>query len=202
MHTQLQQSQSTPKWKLVSTRSALAMISLLVIAAWCDVASAEPKGSSVKATYLYNCARFIAGMDSSQGAGGGEFIIGVLGESTWGHDLAEIAATKTAQGRQIRIRELASFADYEACDIIFVAGNVSGELLAAIIRQTDQQPVLVVAETPGFCELGGTANFQTSDDGRLVIEINIDAMSRRQLVVDGRLLKLAKIVRDSGHNGL
>lgn len=159
--------------------------------------SAQTKEYKVKAAYLYNFTRYVSGMDSSNGAGGGAFVIGVLGENPFGNALTKIAASKTAQGKPIRIQEFASFADYNSCDILFVSGQVSDEVMSAIVRQTDRQPVLVVAESPGFCELGRTINFQQRPDGRLGIEINIDAVGRRQLVVDAKLMKLATIVRDA-----
>lgn len=176
------------------------MMFLLVVATFGDAVCAQTKEHRATAAYLHSFARFISGMDS--GNADGEFVIGVLGENSCGDALHELAATKTAQGKQIRIRELSSFAEYDACDIIFVAGDVPRELQAAVIRQTDQQRVLVVAATPGFCQLGGTVNFERRADGSLGIEINIDAVSRQQLVVDAKLMKLATIVRDSRQNGL
>ena len=55
------------------------------------------------------------------------------------------------------------------------------------------KPVLVVGETPGFAERGGTANF-VADNDRVSIEINVDSVRRARLRVDARLLSLAKRV--------
>ena len=191
--------------KSASTRFALALMSLLVavvfgdpVLAQTDPVSAQTTSNTRKATYLFNFARYVTGTTGADG----DYVIGVLGENTCGDALTKLAATKTVHGKAIRIRELASLADYDACDIIFVSGAASPELLAAVIRQTDQQRVLVVGGTPGFCQLGGTVNLLLSDDGQPRIEINIEAISRHHLVVDAKLMKLAKIVRASAQNGL
>ena len=200
MQTQ-QQSQLTAMRKRAFARIAPAAGSLFLIAVFASPAFSQTSDPAQKAAYLYHFARYVSGMGGSFGDGAGELVIGVLGESSLGEALSKLAATKTVRGKRLRIQPLASLDDYHVCDILFIAEDASPELLAAVIRQTDEQPLLLVAETPGFCELGGTVNLRAYQAGRLGIEINVDALARRHLVADARLLKLARIVRDSSPNG-
>lgn len=201
MQTQQHQPQLTAKRKWASVRGWLAAGSLFLIAVFACPVFSQSADTAQKAAYLYHFARYVSGMDSTRQGGGGEFVIGVLGESSLGNALSELATTKTVHGKRLRIQQLASLDDYHVCDILFVAEDASPELLSAVIRQTDEQPLLLVAETPGFCELGGTVNLPADQAGRLGIELNVDALARRHLVADARLLKLARIVRDSSPNG-
>lgn len=193
---------SAAKRSCAATHWVIAAVSLVVLASFSGDLSADSHKLRAKASYLHSLAHFVTGLDDPHAANDGELIIGVLGEGELRQALAHLPADLSAAGKHIRVEEFVSFADYTACDILFIAGNVSADLQNAIIRQTDQQPVLVVAETPGFCQRGGTVNLRHRQNGSMEIEMNIDAVSRHRLVVDARLMRLAKIVRDPERNGL
>ena len=58
-------------------------------------------------------------------------------------------------------------------------------------------PVLIVGETAGFANQGAGINFYPDADNTIGFELNVDNLKRRHLMVDARLLKLARIVGDN-----
>lgn len=178
---------------LVRTGLALSLFALIVTS---DVPTlAQTTEYKVKAAYLYNFARYVTWPQNT--AAETEFVIGVLGDNPFGDALDKIAVRKRVRGKSIRIDYFDTLADYSRCDILFVFGQVESEVVAAVIRQTRNQPVLLVSEQEDFCVQGGAMNFAPTASGTLGIEINIDALGGRQLQADAKLLKLANIVRDA-----
>jgi hypothetical protein len=53
--------------------------------------------------------------------------------------------------------------------------------------------VLTVGETEGFASQGGIVNFKL-EDGRVRLEINIDAAGQAKLRISSKVLSLAQIV--------
>ncbi len=56
-------------------------------------------------------------------------------------------------------------------------------------------PILTIADTDGFAELGGILNLKVKDD-RVRFEINVRSSQLAGLRIDARLLELATIVGD------
>lgn len=168
---------------------------------WCatvPASAATPNEHTLKVAYLYNFTRYISWPDDTWAANDDEFVIGVLGENPFGQTLDLLAAKKLAKKRRIVVRYFKTLADYKHCHMLFVAAATDQATRAAVIRQTRGQPVLVVGESMGYCEVGSTINFTMRVDGSIRIEINIDAMNRRRMQASAMLLKLATIVRDPG----
>ena len=78
------------------------------------------------------------------------------------------------------------------CHVLYVGRSVRhrlGEILAAL----REQPVLVVSDIRNFASEGGMIGF-VFIQGRIVFEINRDALKRGELKASAKLLKLARIV--------
>ncbi len=82
--------------------------------------------------------------------------------------------------------------------MVFVSSSESA-YLAEIIGSLQVVNVLLVGETNGFAELGGTIEF-TLEENHVRFTINIDAANRSGLRFSSKLLALAKIVHDGGHS--
>ncbi|MBC8353459.1 MAG: YfiR family protein [Planctomycetes bacterium] len=160
--------------------------------------AAQPKEHTLKVAYLYNFTKFVSWPADALPPSQGAFVIGVIGENPFGQTLNKLAAAKLAQKRPIAVRYFKSLADYKPCHMLFVAASTPPDVRAAIIRQTRNQPVLVVGENVGYGVEGSTVNFVLLEDGSIKIEINIDAMNRRKMQANALLLKLATVVRDQG----
>lgn len=171
---------------------------LLVCTAASPALAAPPTEHTLKAAYLYNFTRYISWPNDAWSQSNQDFAIGVIGPNPFGTTLDKIAEKRLAQGRRIEIRHYDTLADYRPCHILFVSAQNADEVHAATLRQTRNQPVLVIGERTGFAADGASANLVLMQDGSIKIEMNIDALNRARLQANAQLLTLATLVRDRG----
>jgi hypothetical protein len=166
---------------------------LQTLPAWCQQAEPAvtlPGEYTVKAVFLYSFGRYCEWPQTAFDSASSPFVIGLLGEDSFGGAIDDIAAKKTLQERRIVVRRFASVDDYrEPCQILFVSHSVSPDQQAAVIEKVGHSAVLVIGETPGYAERGATANFMVDGD-RIRFEINIVNARRAQLRMDAKLLSL------------
>ncbi len=187
---------SNSEWRFASRAVSLAVLCFCTLAS--HAAAEQPKEHTLKAAYLYQFTRFVAWPDGTWRNEKEDFVIGVIGENPFGNTLDKLATKRLAQKRRIKVHYFADLAAYKPCHILFVSAAADDATREAILRQTRNQPVLVVGETLGYCDAGSTVNFVLLQGGSINIEINIDAMNRRKMQANAQLLKLAKVVRDGG----
>lgn len=157
-----------------------------------------PDEYTVKAVFLYSFGRYVEWPATAFSSPSAPFVIGILGEDTFGGALDAVAAKKTIQGRSIVVRRFASVQEVRApCQILFISHTVPADQQAAAVDKVQGTPVLVIGEMPGFAERGGTANF-TVDGERIRFEINIENARRAQLRMDAKLLSLGIPVGTQG----
>jgi len=149
----------------------------------------------VKAAYLYNFLLYVTWPNEALDGADSPLVIGVLGDDPLGTALDEVARRKRAKGRDIVVRRFDSWQEYQRCHILFVPRTISRATLTAVVQRTRGSPVLLVAETPGLATVGAPVNFYLDVDRTIGFEINVDATAERNLRVDARLLKLARIIK-------
>ncbi len=150
----------------------------------------------LKVAYLFNFTRYVQWPATAFEDFDTPFRIGVIGRDPFGAALDHVAKLKKAQNRRIVVQRFRSVKEYRPCQIVFVSKHVRPAELAAILKQTRQQPALVVCESSGLARRGATVNFFLDVDGTIGFEINVDAAQRNKLRINARLLKLARVVRD------
>jgi hypothetical protein len=146
----------------------------------------------VKATFLYNFTKFIEWPADPLVPGDAPFEIGVVGRNPFGLYLAESMAGQRVHGRPIRIVEFVEPEDVRPCAVLFVPDAMSNRL-ADITARLKGVPVLVVGESPGFADRGGSANFFLVDN-KVRFEINPAVAGTLGLKISSKLLAIAKIV--------
>ena len=163
-----------------------------------EPAASLPNEYTVKAVFLYSFGRYVQWPETAFAKASDPFVIGILGEDSFGGALDEIAAKKTLQGRPIVVRRFASLEDYQRpCHILFVSRSLSNDLQAALLEKVAGQPVFVVGEVPGYAEGGANANF-VIDGERIRFELNVDTARQARLRMDAKLLSLGKPVNTQG----
>lgn len=146
----------------------------------------------IKAAFLYNFGRYIQWPAESQGSKE-PFVIGILGPDPFGTVLEQIGSTKNIEGRPIAVRRYASLAEYQPCQILFVAAAASDADKLGVIQQSQGKPVLVVGEETGFAQRGAMINF-FAEDNKIHFEINVEAARRGHLRISSKLLSLGRLV--------
>jgi len=155
------------------------------------------KEYKVKVAYIYNFARYIKWPKDAFADRESPFVIGILGDAPFGNTLQRVVESRKIRDRRIVVRHFAAPRDYESCQILFVTGTVDVEAQKEIVNLTKGMPVLIVGETANFASQGAGINFYHDIDDTIGFEINVDNLKRRHLMVDARLLKLARIVGDN-----
>ena len=166
------------------------MISLLCISAdWVRMPVQDPNASlaKVKASFLYNFTKYIDWPDKYKE---GNFIIGVLGTSTFYNDLTTLLNTKTVGNQRFEIK---SFSNAESvsgiCHILFVPAE-SSSLLPDVLKKTKGKSTLIVTEKAGLAKQGAAINFVV-ENNKQRFELNQKNVEKYNLKVSTTLAALA-----------
>jgi hypothetical protein len=152
----------------------------------------------VKAAFLYNFARFIDWTPKAFQDTNASFIFCVFGEDYFGADLDRVVSGKSVNAREIVVRRLKALQGLESCHIAFISSSETNRL-PQVLRAIKNTAVLTVGEIEGFAQQGGIINF-TVEDNKVRFEINVDNAERSGLKISSRLLKVARVIRDTGKN--
>jgi hypothetical protein len=148
---------------------------------------------AIKAAYLYQFGHYIQWPANSYVDKQSTFEIGVLGADPFGGALDEIARDKKIDGRRIVIRRFTTMDDYKPCHILFITSSAPLKEELEAIQKTRDVPVLLVGESPGFAQRGGTINLFI-EQNKVRFEVNMEVAKQEQLKISSKLLSLAKIV--------
>ena len=156
--------------------------------------AAQPAGLSayqVKAAFLYNFGKFVEWPATTFTNAAAPLIIGVFGDDPFHGDLERIVSQKNVAGHPVVVRHVASAADVEGCEIVFVS-VAQHEIAAEIAGAIQSHGVLSVTEDmKHFADSGYVISFITVDDS-IHFEINQAAAVRAGLNISSKLLALAK----------
>jgi hypothetical protein len=146
----------------------------------------------VKAAFLYNFAKFVEWPALTFKTDKDPLRICVLGQNPFGNALVEGVGGKTVVGRGLVVSEISDVSQGGNCQILFI-GSSERKRLRAILAELRTKGVLTVGETEGFATQGGIVNFKL-EDGRVRLEINIEAAGQARLRISSKVLNLAQIV--------
>ncbi len=159
-------------------------------------APAAPDVNAMKAEMLWNIAKFIQWPDvATASTPRPQMVFTILGEDELAVGLAQIASTKTINGRPVFVRFARRAQDARGSQILYVASSETSHL-DAILSEVSGAPVLTVADTPAFAAHGGMVGL-TADGDRVRFEINLGHAEHAGLRISAKLLALARVV-DSG----
>jgi hypothetical protein len=152
----------------------------------------KPTEYAVKATYLFNFARFVE-WPASLAASRDAFSICVLGEDPFGRSLDAILAGEKIAGKSVVSRRISKPQDAAACRIVFISSSEDArlkDLLAAL----GKVGTLTVSDIPRFSSRGGMIGF-ISEGNRVRFEVNLTCAQDAGLTMSSELLKVAVAVR-------
>lgn len=165
------------------------LLIILHIFLFSDISFAQKE--KYESLFIYNFTKYIKWPD---GYNPGNFVIGVIGNSSIFESLDEMATTKkkTSSGANLVVVKYQSVDAIENCNILFVSSNVLDKL-AEIENHTSDKPILIVTDTPGMATKGAVINF-IEQDGKIKFELNEAKARERKLVISGSLTTLAILI--------
>jgi len=178
---------------------------LATVTAWClytvfvNACLAASTEYEVKATFLYNFAKFVDWPAQAVPGSGAAFTICLAGDPFEGA-LDRIIQGELLDGKPLMARRITASDDVQGCQIIYVAASEASRS-RDIINAAANAPILTVGEADDFIDDGGMVRF-VKTGGRIHFQINPDAAQRVSLKVSSRLLRLADIVRRRQHLGV
>jgi hypothetical protein len=172
-----------------ATACLLALAMTTLAPGWLHAQGAS--GAEIKAAFLLNFAKFIQWPD-----GGGPperaFTIGVLGDDAVADALRELSRGKAAGRRPVLARRVTIKDGLADLHILFV-GESEEPRVADVLSRANAGSVVTVSDLDRFCALGGIIQFRSERD-RVRFDINLDQAERLGLVIDSKLLALARTV--------
>ena len=167
----------------------MLLAGVFVLAVEGGAAAAQPVDEyQVKAAFLYNFAKFVEWPAGAFKGPADPILICVSEESPILGPLEE-----TVKGKLVGERPLVIQRGFRGgrCHMVFVG---AGSKRTGITEELKTAGSLTVGETDGFTTDGGMVAFKR-ENGRIRVEINIDAAERAKLRISSKLLNLATVVR-------
>jgi hypothetical protein len=155
--------------------------------------TSESKASQVKAVFLYNFTQFVVWPQHIFNNTTSPFVIGVLGENTFGSHLNEVIEGEEVDGHPIVVRYYTSITpNIDECQILFIDKSFSAAKQA--IESLKGKPVLTVSDSENFMRHAGMLRFYI-EGGKFRIEINQEASRKSGLEISSKLLRIATLYK-------
>jgi hypothetical protein len=143
--------------------------------------------SKIKATFIYNFTKYI---DWPEKYKEGNFVIGVLGTTSFYNELASLLSTKSVGGQKFEIK---SYTNSESvsnvCHILFITAENSAAL-PDVLKKLKGKSTLIVTEKSGMAKQGSGINFVV-DNNKQRFELNKSNVEKYNLKVSSTLATLA-----------
>jgi len=186
-------------WKAFSMKNLwkkqiLAMLHATLAIAFCANAQAAPPTEyEIKAAFIHNIAKFVE-WPASIGASG-VLRLCVLGQGPFGEAAGGLRG-KPVGSKVWEVVPASTRANLRECQVLFIEASEAGNL-PRLLGSLRGSPVLTVGDSEGYAEQRVMVNFYL-EESKVRFEINNDAAARAGLKISSQLLKLARIVKDSG----
>jgi hypothetical protein len=152
--------------------------------------AATASESEVKASFLYNVAKFVEWPAEAFSSTNAPIRLAVFGDDDFATQLRSLLSDKKAHGRSFEVRTMANPQEARNCQIVFVA-STENRRAPQVLEVTRKSPILTVGESDQFIELGGMINL-FFEEAQLAFDVNPEAAQRVKLQISSKLLRLAK----------
>ncbi len=143
--------------------------------------------SKVKASFIYNFTKYI---DWPEKYKEGNFVIGILGTSSFYNDLTSMLSTKTVGAQGFEIKSYSSVESISGiCHILFIPAEHSS-LLPEVLKRMKGKSTLIITEKAGLAKQGAAINFVVQEN-KQKFELNQKTMEKYNLKVSTTLTALA-----------
>ncbi|MCH8902853.1 MAG: YfiR family protein [Bacteroidetes bacterium] len=150
---------------------------------------AKDPNVKIKAIFLYNFTKYIVWpADYKEG----DFIIGVLGESSLINELSKMAQTKKVGRQNIVIKKYNSVNEIGKCHILCIPQE-SSTSLNEVIKKLNGNSTLIITNKEGLAKKGAAINFKV-EASKQRFELNTANATKYNLKVSANLSALAIVV--------
>lgn len=151
----------------------------------------EAHEHEIKATYLFNFAKFIdwpAGKSADA-----PIYICVLDKHSLQKNLEVLTKDKSIKDRPLRVKLILILDEIKECHVLYVS-NDDIKKFSEIKDSLSSKALLSVGEAPDFIKHGGQIQFYVEKDN-VSFEIDLPAIDRSGLKLDARVLNIARVRR-------
>jgi len=153
--------------------------------------SPELVEQKIKAGLVYNFLKYATWPDSRSLEGSGRLTVCLFGDDAFEGYLSPLEG-RTAQKLVISISRVYKVSETESCNLLFIHHSQE-DSLSEIFSFLKNKPVLTVSDIKKFASKGGMVELATENQ-HINLYINRMSVSRAGLVIQDRLMKLAKPV--------
>ncbi len=146
------------------------------------------KEAQVKASYIYNFAKFVKWPATNITPNTMPFYICIEGAHALSGNIQQLQ-DRQLDGHKIEIRNFAEAAEPSQCNILFI-GDSEQRSLGELLQQVSSTPVLTISDLPDFADHGGMIGMKVQNN-RVRFDINLGAAQKAALEINSQLLKLA-----------
>ena len=151
----------------------------------------------LKLAYIYQFTHYVSWPEQAFESPESPFVIAVLGDDPFGPLLDRLQQSRRAAGRPIVVRRFKFVPDAQEAHVLFVSRSAPIAQVGPLLHGPHGVlPTLVVCESDGLGNAGATVNLFLDSDGTVGIEVNVDAIARRGLKVDAKMLNISRVIRD------
>ena len=180
-------------WRDTAIRVGLAMI----LAA--SLGGAAARGQAVdeyqlKAAFVFNFAKFVEWPPETFSGPRDPIVICILGANPFGDALRQAVNGKAVEDRKPVVRQISEVRQAGGCQILFISSS-ERKRLRAVLAEIKSSGILTVGDTGNFAAEGGVINLKL-EDGRIRLQVNVEAADRQGLRISSKLLSLAQIVKN------
>ena len=166
------------------------MLCLLACVPW--EAKAQSKEYQIKAVFLFNFAQFVDWPTNAFPEAQTPFVIGVLGEDSFGSYLDETVRGEKVNNRPLVVERYRNADQIKSCHILFISRSET-DRLEGIFHGLKGRSTLTVGDYDGFAQRGGMIRFVT-EKNKVRLRIGLEAAKAAHLTISSKLLRPAEIV--------
>jgi hypothetical protein len=159
------------------------------------ISAAPPQGPSfdtnakIKSVFIYNFTKYIEWPKNYRQ---GNFVVGILGESSLYKELENMSKTKKVANQDIELVKFNDSKEISNCHILIIPPNKSDELSNAI-KQVKKNSTLIITEKEGLTKEGAAINFIVQTN-KQKFELSKSNVEKYNLKVNSSLESLAIVV--------
>jgi len=150
----------------------------------------------IKAAFIERFTRFIKWPEESIVSDtNNTFVLAVIDKNPFDEKLEEIFKGKEIRHKKVEILFISELSDISKCNLLFISKSEKNRI-SDIITQTEDTPILTIADSKGFAEMGILINMYIYND-EIRFEINETEAQDSGLRLSYLLLDAAKIINNS-----